>query len=176
MSNKCAQCRKNPIQDSRWDKVRLWFFHWFHADIIDLSQDKYTQGFGDGYKTGRDHQRDSQKQLDQVMNLAMDAQELRQMPPIVDLEKVLTSNPSGQLFLNGVAIDKKKLEQLKGEVVMFSNSLLWDVVTNTLIHQAQKVMFNSSETLQDFMNGKTICYTIGVQQKILQKIDRAGKS
>jgi len=51
---KCSQCRRaSDLLDSRWDKIRLWLFnHLFAADITDLSQDKFTQGFSDGYKAG----------------------------------------------------------------------------------------------------------------------------
>ena len=50
---KCLNCRKKVDElDSVWDRVRGWFFNKFHEDIIDLSQDKYTQGYGDGYKAG----------------------------------------------------------------------------------------------------------------------------
>lgn len=41
--------------DSRWDKLRNWMFRFFHQDIQDLSQEKFTQGFGDGYKKGYEH-------------------------------------------------------------------------------------------------------------------------
>lgn len=40
--------------DSWLDRLRLWLFQRFHQDIVDLSQDKYTQGFSDGYKAGWD--------------------------------------------------------------------------------------------------------------------------
>lgn len=51
---KCSQCRRaSDLLDTRWDKIRLWLFHHlFAADITDLSQDKFTQGFSDGYKAG----------------------------------------------------------------------------------------------------------------------------
>ncbi len=50
------------MQDSQWDRIRLFFFNFFHNDIIDLSQDKYTQGFGDGYRTGFLHGSDAEKE------------------------------------------------------------------------------------------------------------------
>lgn len=50
---KCSDCRKLEAElDGWWDRVRLWMFNWFKDDIIDLSQDKFTQGFSDGYKEG----------------------------------------------------------------------------------------------------------------------------
>lgn len=61
--SKCATCRKADVLDSRWDKIRLFFFHFFHTDITDLSQDKYTQGFADGYVKGRKHQHEQDKEV-----------------------------------------------------------------------------------------------------------------
>ena len=56
--SKCSSCRKVEAElDTTWDRVRLWMFHFFHSDIIDLSQDRYTQGFADGYKVGMEHAR-----------------------------------------------------------------------------------------------------------------------
>lgn len=56
---KCATCRKSPIQDTFWDKVRLFFFHLFVSDIYDLRQDSFTQGVGDGYRRGYEHGHDN---------------------------------------------------------------------------------------------------------------------
>lgn len=54
--SKCARCRKVEAElDTMWDRVRLFFFDFFKGDILDLSQQKYTQGFSDGYVTGRKH-------------------------------------------------------------------------------------------------------------------------
>lgn len=49
---KCSTCRKADALDTRWERVRYWFFSRFHQDILDLGSQKYTQGFADGYKEG----------------------------------------------------------------------------------------------------------------------------
>jgi hypothetical protein len=62
---KCSQCRRaSDLLDTRWDKIRLWLFHHlFAADITDLSQDKFTQGFSDGYSAGFER---GEKMFDEV--------------------------------------------------------------------------------------------------------------
>ncbi len=50
--SKCSTCRKADALDTTWEKIRYWFFGFFHQDILDLSSQKYTQGFADGYKEG----------------------------------------------------------------------------------------------------------------------------
>lgn len=50
---RCRDCRKQAKElDSWWDRVRLWFFYKFKNDIFDLSNDKFTEGYGEGYKAG----------------------------------------------------------------------------------------------------------------------------
>lgn len=51
---KCSQCRKeNRELNTLWERTKNWIFHHlFPQDVIDLSQDKYTQGFSDGYTRG----------------------------------------------------------------------------------------------------------------------------
>ena len=56
---KCSDCRKKDIELlTRRERFKNWAFNrLFTQDIIDLSQNKYTQGFGDGYKEGRKTER-----------------------------------------------------------------------------------------------------------------------
>lgn len=60
---KCSQCRKISKElDSTWDRLRVALMNWlFTQDVLDLKQELYTQGFGDGYTKGRDHQRADDK-------------------------------------------------------------------------------------------------------------------
>lgn len=59
---KCSDCRKADALDTRWDRIVRWvFFRLFPKQIIDLNQEKYTQGFGDGYTMGIKHAKENQK-------------------------------------------------------------------------------------------------------------------
>lgn len=50
---KCSICKKESKElQSTGDRIRLFFFHFFHEDIIDLSSDQFTKGFGEGYIAG----------------------------------------------------------------------------------------------------------------------------
>ncbi len=52
--HRCSQCRKmNRELLTIWERIKNRLFHLFTADIQDLSQDKYTQGFSDGWVKGR---------------------------------------------------------------------------------------------------------------------------
>ncbi len=58
---KCNQCRKNDAELlTRWERFTNWmFYRLFPKDIADLSQDKFTQGFTDGYIEGQKSMRKS---------------------------------------------------------------------------------------------------------------------
>lgn len=50
---KCRSCRKISVDlDTWWDRIRLWFFYRFKNDVFDLGNDKFTEGFGEGYQAG----------------------------------------------------------------------------------------------------------------------------
>ncbi len=51
---KCQQCRDKDIELlTKWERFKNWLFYkLFPEDIADLSQNKYTQGFSDGWTAG----------------------------------------------------------------------------------------------------------------------------
>ncbi len=65
--NKCSQCRKmNSELCTPWERFRNWCFEWFIDDIADLSQEKYTQGFSDGWCKGRQSALDDEFKIRKV--------------------------------------------------------------------------------------------------------------
>ncbi len=62
---KCTTCRAKDIELlTRYERFKNWLFYkLFPEDIIDLSQNKYTQGMGDGIKFGRMIERESLKKI-----------------------------------------------------------------------------------------------------------------
>lgn len=80
---KCSQCRKNDTELlSWWERVKNWLFnHLFPQDIIDLSQDKYTQGFSDGYVKGREVERGGVKKVEDLQKKVAS-----KLPEILELE------------------------------------------------------------------------------------------
>lgn len=93
--------------------------------------------------------------------------------PFSDVAKILTSDKQGHLYLGGVLIEKQKLSDLKNEVRLLKNTGIWEIITYTLKHQAQETIFSKSLDYQDLINGKMILYTINVQEKMIEKIDKA---
>lgn len=69
---KCQTCRKSELElTTRWDRLKAWTLRkLFSVEAADLSQEKFTQGFGDGYKEGFDRAKELevlQRALDQSM-------------------------------------------------------------------------------------------------------------
>lgn len=167
---KCNTCRKAEVLDTRWDKIRQKFFHLFHKDIVDLSQEKYMQGFGDGYTTGRKHQREADEKEIELLSEPAPKEEFT---IIVDIEKTIKVSPRGELYLNDVLMPQDKVDQLKREVIGIRNSLLWEIMTNTIAHQAEEAGWKKSENFQDLLNAKVMARTIDIQKKILKSIENA---
>jgi len=172
--SKCTQCRKIDAElDSWWDRLRLKLFNLFHRDIVDLSQDKYTQGFSDGYVMGRKHEKeDVSRHAESMLDVPTIKSVWTEFPLLVDIDKVLTIN-GNKVLLNGEVVPKEKVENLKMETVMFGNSLLWDIMTNTIKHQAEKIGWEKSQNTDDLMHAKMMVRTIDIQTNIINKIKNA---
>ncbi len=98
---------------------------------------------------------------------------LRHLFPVFKAERVLTANKIGNLFLDGELVVGKQKDSLKAQVRMLRNTQIWEVLTDSLKHQAQKILFNDSKDLQDVLNAKMMLYTISVQENIIKTIEEA---
>ncbi len=170
---KCLQCRKHTKElDSRWERIRGWFFNLFHEDILDLSQNKFVQGFGDGYKEGFAR---ANELLEKKMQF-----EREHSTPIIQKEKleeikaedILTiQKTSGgkldKILLGGVEIQPQFLKDLKHEAVLFKKTRLWNIFQETLKQQAYLSMFEKSQSFDDMKSGKAMLHIIQVQKNII---------
>lgn len=51
--SRCIDCKKEIHEfHSVWDRFRLFLFHFFHNDILDVKEEQYTKGYGEGYSAG----------------------------------------------------------------------------------------------------------------------------
>lgn len=50
---KCANCKSLAAESTWWERTRYWLmFRLFPEDMDNLANEKYTRGFGVGYKQG----------------------------------------------------------------------------------------------------------------------------
>ena len=66
---------------------------------------------------------------------------------------------------------EKRKASLQAQARMMRNTEIWEIMTATLKHTAQKIAFNDSKDQQDLLNAKMILYTISVQENIIKKIE-----
>lgn len=60
--SKCTACKKLEAEDTWWERTRRkLMFKLFPTDAIELSEEKYTYGFGEGYTVGFKHAQQNEK-------------------------------------------------------------------------------------------------------------------
>lgn len=170
---KCSKCRELSKElDSRWDRVRLWFFGWFHSDIIDISQDKFTQGFSDGLAEG--FLQAKSREEDIVSALRREIVRLQQINTFSEATinpfDVMTLGQDGSVFLATKKLTKEEKINLVIEAKRMKEGRLWQIFQETLKDQAHKVMFEKSTTFEDMRSGKAMLYNLGVQRQIVETL------
>ena len=178
---KCGTCRKVTAElDSLWDRLRLWIFNRFHTDIIDLSQDKYTQGFSDGWKTGFKNAQEMEFKTEEalreeIFNLQKKLakknplQELDEAS-ILTVEKDLKTKKITKIYLGGEEVPLNLLKELQSEANALSKFKLWKIFQETTRNTAYKAMFEKSESFDDMKTGKGFLYVIGVLKNIVDSL------
>lgn len=64
---KCSVCKKAEVVDTPFDKITEWLFrHIFPKHYEDLTEEKYTRGFGEGYVTGVKAERGAKEERDKL--------------------------------------------------------------------------------------------------------------
>lgn len=172
---KCLTCRKATEElDSRWDRIRQWFFNRFHQDIVDLSQDKFTQGFGDGYKVGFKHAQETAQKTIEAIREELLKKSNAHTPLLQELDETLIlttgKNEAGQtvLFLGGVEVPSNQAQQLKVEAAALTNLQLWKVFQETFKNTAYKTMFEKSKSFDDMKTGKGFLYALDLLNNIVK--------
>lgn len=83
---------------------------------------------------------------------------------------MLTHNKAGTLFLGGREVNPQEKKRLQNEAAFFQRSLLWKVMTSTLVEHSYQKMFRKSMSFDDLYFGKAMLYNVDVQEKILKKV------
>ncbi len=181
---RCSSCRKTESELlTWWDKIRLFFFNFHHEDIIDLSQDKFTQGFSDGYKAGMEKAKELQDQRkeDMKQGILMDIKTGTDLKLRNELLAHVLNSPNpdlvlsvgeknGLIYLNGNQISDVELFNLAEETRALETWRVWGILHNTLSDMARKTMNEKATTYEDMMSGKLILYTLDIQKSILNSI------
>lgn len=166
---KCSLCRKREEEViTLWEKVRRFFFHFFHNDILDLTSEKYTQGFGDGYQVGFN---ESKKLSDVEIAKVMSAQSIYPEDWVLQEKDVLTKE-GGLLYLGGEEITPEILKQLKAEATAIKNFKLYKVICETLRQKAIEKAVLKSTDFDQTLSGKLMIHSLGIINSVVDEIDK----
>lgn len=74
---KCESCRKeNKELTTWWERLKYEVMkRLFSKDLVDFNQEKYMQGFGDGYKTGLKHAQVANRESKDLVERLLDGDE-----------------------------------------------------------------------------------------------------
>lgn len=85
-------------------------------------------------------------------------------------DDVLLQDSLNNVYLGGQLVKADEAMSLQKDAEYLKQSRLWSILTNSLVDQAHKVMFDKSENFDDMRNGKMMLYNIGVQKAIVERI------
>lgn len=181
---KCQTCRTKDVELlTRWERIRNWFFehvnHTFFADDFDdLKQQKYTQGFSDGFERGVDSERNriEKEQLRYAVEPHKPSgdeldQRLNDLLSNADLTKIVTFNDQTKKFyIGGKEVEHGRLQNLKQEAEAYEQFDLYQLLQETPKELAQRAMFIEGDAPKEQLaKGRTILYTLSTQKKIIEK-------
>lgn len=172
---KCPDCRTKEAElTTWWERLKNRVFRLFSEEIIDLSQDRYTQGFGDGYKMGGDHASEHfNKTLASLESPKGD------MPSdwFVDPAEVI-SVVSGRLFRGSDELAPAEIKSLKAEVKLIANTRIWQLATTTLRQKAiEKAVLHSTDLQstkgnEQVLAGKMMIHNLGILKSVFDVVEK----
>ncbi len=153
------------------EKIQKWVLSWsFIQDAFTYSWEKNKEELY--RKAFKDARADIEEtRVDDIDDKAKEmAEELvRKLLGVIDEKIVVTINEkTGLIFVGGKVLDEARILSLQAEANYYFQSDLWKIINETIKDQAQKVMFEKSETFQDMANGKAWLYLLSLQNKILK--------
>lgn len=92
----------------------------------------------------------------------------------VTLDDIMTIDRLGGIKLDGEKLSSGEALGLYEEARYFQGSRLYKILMNSLRDQAQKVMYEKSESFDDMRNGKMMLYNLSVQENIIDAILKYG--
>lgn len=85
---------------------------------------------------------------------------------------ILGGDSAGRVFLNGQLLTDAELSKLQGEVKVFQDMRLFQVLLGTPRDVAMKVMFEKAQNWDDMRSGKMLLYALDLQMKVMHTIAR----
>jgi hypothetical protein len=176
----CTSCRKQPEDRTWWEKFRAWIMHWFHEELLDYGNERYTHGFGEGYEQGFNHAKERGQELNEIAQIISDIKQSFQAKLKLDTgiqaEDVITgmANEKGEtvkLRLGSDELTDEAVRNLKNEVEILKRMQLWSIMQNTVKKLAIDKGINQSTDFEQVLSGKMMLHNLGIIKSILDSID-----
>ena len=166
---RCNDCRKDKAESdaflTTWERVKLWAFKHFHEEITDLSAEKYTSGFGEGYAVGFDHA----KELARAHTCPVLEPSTQPIPLDyqVDLHKVFEVTKERKMMLGGRILEPNEIAEFQSQAVVLSQIPLWCIMQETLKQKGIEKAVLQSTTWEETLAGKMLIHDVGLRNSIL---------
>lgn len=89
--------------------------------------------------------------------------------PVVDDQQII-SFKNKKLYINHVEATVGQVNNLVAEANLIEATELWKIINNDLNEKTRKRVYVDSTDVMDLVVGKTILYTLDVQQNLINKI------
>lgn len=90
----------------------------------------------------------------------------------VDPKQVLKQGKNGIFLIDDEIVSKEEMRSLQSEAKFLQHTRLWQILTETIKDQAEKVMFEKSTSFEDMRTGKMMLYNINLQKQIVNIIEK----
>ena len=178
---RCSDCRGQQAELNLWEKVRACAFRFFHENITDLSSDKFTQGFGEGYKQGFEHANTQKGILSSLQRVESVLTQINRPQTKADFDSVDTSQvlvaiKQGQnviLQLNGETLLPDKVDMLRQEAVVLLRSDLWRILQETVKNDAVNNFLVKGENWEEVLKGRAMLRNLDLQKRMVDAIIEA---
>lgn len=146
------------------NKFKQYIFN--HKIFSDLHREQYIKAFTAASKDLEETRIDDTEKKAKELADKM----LSNMLSIVDINKVISVNPRGQVYLGGELAEDNQLANLKSEAEVLETYNIWNILYETPKKLAEEAMFVKGESLADLQKGKSMLFTLATQKRILDTI------
>lgn len=163
----CTSCHKlNTEPLTYWQRFRKWCFEWFVEDVKDLRDDRYTQGFGEGYKNGFEQ---GKKLINDSFDVLFNREKIKDttMDTAINILDVIDLKKKGQLLICGQPLTERERETLRSEANMLQAFRLWSIFQETVKQGAIDHGLKDALNFEHTLAAKMMLHNLGILRSMV---------
>ena len=94
---------------------------------------------------------------------------------IINEADILQVHKNGKITLGKDQITEKEIKNLQAEIITFKKFRLYGIIFNTVKQKALEKALYESTDFEQVLSGKLILHTVGLQNSIIELIEKLGK-